>query len=66
MSSDETPEMIATQADAESAPSVLPTGLPESIRFCPELRVLIDRWPTLPEAIRAGIVAMVQSAGATE
>jgi hypothetical protein len=29
----------------------------------PALAALIDAWPTLPEAIRAGILAMVRVAG---
>ncbi len=29
----------------------------------PELQAVIDRWPHLPPAIRAGIVAMVNAAG---
>jgi hypothetical protein len=28
----------------------------------PELAALVDIWPTLPEAIRAGILAMVRAA----
>jgi hypothetical protein len=28
----------------------------------PELATIIDAWPTLPETIRRGIVAMVESA----
>lgn len=28
----------------------------------PELAALVDAWPTLPEALRAGIVAMVRAA----
>jgi hypothetical protein len=29
----------------------------------PGLAALIDAWPTLPDAIRAGILAMVRAAG---
>jgi hypothetical protein len=29
----------------------------------PALAALIDAWPALPEAIRAGILAMVRAAG---
>jgi hypothetical protein len=30
----------------------------------PDLTVLVDAWPELPEAIRAGILAMVGAASA--
>ncbi len=30
----------------------------------PDLAALIGAWPTLPAALRAGIVAMVRAAGA--
>ena len=29
----------------------------------PDLAAVVDAWPTLPDAIRAGIGAMVQGAG---
>ena len=29
-----------------------------------DLQAIIDAWPSLPEAIRAGIVALVRAAGA--
>ncbi|MGA2035589.1 MAG: hypothetical protein ABSG68_25350 [Thermoguttaceae bacterium] len=31
----------------------------------PELRAIIDAWPALPDAIKAGILAMVRTAGGT-
>ena len=40
-----------TKTDAETAPDD------------PDLRSVVDAWPNLPEAIRAGIVAMVQTCG---
>jgi hypothetical protein len=40
------------------------TGAPatESPLFAPDLMTVVDAWPTLPEAIRAGILAMVRAA----
>jgi hypothetical protein len=32
----------------------------------PELAEVVSAWPTLPEAIRAGILAMVRAASGTE
>ena len=29
---------------------------------CPELHMVIDAWPTLPEPIRAGVLAMIRAA----
>ena len=31
--------------------------------IAPDLQAIIDAWPTLPEAIRAGILAMIRAAG---
>ena len=31
--------------------------------LAPDLQALIDAWPALPEAIKAGILAMVKAAG---
>jgi hypothetical protein len=36
---------------------------PETLVIDPGLAALIDAWPALPEAIRAGILAMVRAAG---
>jgi hypothetical protein len=35
----------------------------ENLAIDPSLAALIDAWPTLPDAIRAGILAMVRAAG---
>jgi hypothetical protein len=35
----------------------------DSIPFSPDLVQVITAWPQLPEAMRAGIVAMVRAAG---
>lgn len=37
-------------------------GAAHSAPIDPGLRAVIDRWPSLPDAIRAGIVAMVKAA----
>ncbi len=34
-------------------------------RLSPDLQALIDAWPTLPDAIKAGILAMVNAAAGT-
>jgi hypothetical protein len=31
--------------------------------FDPDLALIVERWDTLPAALRAGIIAMVQAAG---
>ncbi len=50
---------------------VLPTGLPKTdletgelpAKLGSDLQLIVDRWPALPEAIKAGIMAMVRAAG---
>jgi hypothetical protein len=34
-------------------------------RQSPDLALLVERWNRLPEAVRAGIVAMVKAAGSS-
>ena len=36
----------------------------ENTPIDPDLAAIIDRWPELPEAVKAGILAMVRSADA--
>jgi hypothetical protein len=54
------PENTAFPAQ-RGAKSGAPT--PTRPNIDPALAALIDAWPTLPEAIRAGILAMVRAAG---
>ena len=35
---------------------------PKVEQFAPDLQAIIDAWPKLPDAIKAGIVAMVRTA----
>ena len=41
----------------------IPAHLAHKARNAPELRAIIHAWPDLPDAIKAGILAMVRSAG---
>ncbi|NOS99622.1 MAG: hypothetical protein HOP29_03240 [Phycisphaerales bacterium] len=47
-----------TKYGTKSAPE--PAGMND--RTDPELAAVVAAWPTLPDAIRAGIVAMVRAA----
>ena len=46
----------------ESSPSVLPSGLPESVTNDPEFVQIAEAWEGLPKAVKAGIGAIVQAA----
>ena len=49
--------------DVAAAPeNPLAHSLAREIEKCPELVRLIDAWPSLPDAIRVGILAMVEAA----
>ena len=51
----------ATKGLTKGADSVLPLCLPESTENDPDLALVMAVWPSLPEAVRAGIVAMVRA-----
>jgi hypothetical protein len=36
---------------------------PKTLLAPPDLQAIIDAWPSLPEPVKAGIVAMVRAAG---
>jgi hypothetical protein len=46
----------------EESDQTLSPGLSVSLLNHPELQDLIRAWPSLPEALRAGIIAMVKTA----
>ena len=51
------------QQVTETTNSVLPSGLPDSVPIDPDLAAVVEAWPKLPEAIKAGILAMIRAAG---
>jgi len=48
---------VSEAGGAESGAQRAPTG-----QFEPDLQQLIDVWPTLPDALKTGILAMVTTA----
>jgi hypothetical protein len=40
----------------------LPRSRPDTVPLAPDLAAVVSAWPTLPEPIRAGILAMVRAA----
>jgi len=59
---DANPEPQTPQQVTETANSVLPSGLPDSVPIDPDLAAVVEAWPKLPEAIKAGILAMIRAA----
>lgn len=53
------PNLQVSKQDTETVSSVLPSSLPELAEIDPELDRMIEAWPTLPEPIRAAIVALI-------
>jgi hypothetical protein len=52
----------STYDGCESAPANNPDTSHLETLADADLRVVVDAWPTLPEAIRSGMVAMVKAA----
>ena len=59
------PHPVSPENPTNPAPGGAKSGAlaPQTPAIEPTLAALIDAWPTLPEAIRAGILAMVRAAG---
>ncbi len=49
----------ATDTPADALAPLLPT---DNSKTDPDLAAVVDAWPTLPEALKAGILAMVKAA----
>ena len=41
--------------------TLVPDARPQAAQMAPDLAEIVDAWPELPEAIRAGILAMVKA-----
>ena len=50
-------ESLRAQGRAQESPETLPAAPP----LAPELAAILAAWPTLPEAIRRAIVAMIEA-----
>ena len=57
-----TPQLKNHTPVTASPPETLPYSLPCKTQIDPDLSRLIDAWPTLPEALRVGILAMIAAA----
>ncbi len=62
-SADAGTQLHTTIDTSESTSSVLAFCLAFLNRKSPDLALLVESWDALPEAVRAGIVAMVKAAG---
>ena len=58
----ETPKTSEKQGFPSEAQQLAQQLAQQTILIDPDLRAIIDRWPELPGAVRAGILAMVGTA----
>ena len=58
----QTPENIGKTAISDAAGAEMGAVEMKRKQIGPDLQALIDAWPTLPEAIKAGILAIVRAA----
>jgi hypothetical protein len=56
------PEKAVTETPPQASSIPLAHSLARETQIDPDLARLIDAWPNLPEALRTGIVAMIDSA----
>ena len=58
----ENPQDIAGQAVTNTPDSAVPASVPVGLPVDPDLASIAAAWPTLPAALKAGILAMVKAA----
>ncbi len=56
------PEPLKNKPNSSDQRSLAPSVIHDSCQTDPDLAAVIDAWDRLPEAIRAGIMAMVKAA----
>ena len=54
-------QILGISGDSEKGAAHSGAVHPDSLAPPPDLALLIDRWPTLPDAVRAQIVSLVES-----
>jgi hypothetical protein len=58
----DSPKQLSPNGLRLSAPSLAPHLPTDACKSCPDLAAVVAAWPELPDAIKAGIVAMVEAA----
>jgi hypothetical protein len=56
------PKPVKTRLFQESSPESGATTL-QNLAHCSDLVAVVEAWPKLPDAIRAGVLAIVKAAG---
>ncbi len=57
----ESAQVVDSEALTQTPQGVLPDSLPDLLQNDPDLALIVERWSELPEAVRAGILAMVRA-----
>ena len=57
-----TPENPEENAHSEHCAAAGAAVDSENVQIAPDLQAIVERWADLPDAVKAGIVAMVQAA----
>ena len=55
-------QLPAKQEVTDSVDSITAKSLAKILQNCPDLNLIVEAWPDLPEAVKVGIAAMVKAA----